>query len=211
MTNKIDTFFRDAGALQQLSAALQDGRLHNDTAGQFRRRAGVLLPLYLHDNESVAIYIRRTRHFLRDGNEAIHSGQIAFPGGKIEHGETAQAAALREAEEEIALASQQVDILGELGTFVTLTSEIASTVFLGWLQQKPKLEKDPREVAAIYHIPLREILGQHREEIDLSKVEHQIAIHYHWQPPNERKPICIWGMTSRVTWQLFSVLLHLTG
>ena len=210
MTEIINALSTDTTGVRALKAILQNGYAHADAKVRNTRRAGVLLPLYLQKNELMAIYIRRTRHFLEDGSEAIHSGQIAFPGGKAEAGETLQATALREASEEIALDPEQVELVGKLGTFVTLSSRIESTVFLGWLQEKPDLKKDPREVAAIYHIPLREIWNQHQQNIDLDKYENKIAIHYHWQPPNEKKPICIWGMTSRVTWQLFALLQNLT-
>lgn len=198
-------FFWNSEKTEKLKSKIVENSIKtNDNTKQIR--AGVLLPLYEERGRLIAIYIRRTRYFLGDGREAIHSGQIAFPGGKIEHGETLQHAAQREAEEEVGLSSGKIDVLGTLGTFVTLTSNIASTVYIGWLKEKPALARNKREVAAIYHIPLHEVADQHLPELDLNQLEHVLVLHYHWQPPEEKRPICIWGMTARVTWQLFSII-----
>ncbi|RMD98927.1 MAG: hypothetical protein D6814_06545, partial [Calditrichaeota bacterium] len=48
------------------------------------RKAAILIPLFLKEKRLFGIYIQRSRLFLENGLEAVHSGQIAFPGGKIE-------------------------------------------------------------------------------------------------------------------------------
>ena len=170
------------------------------------RRAGVLMPLYSENGRLMAIYIRRTRHFLRDGREAVHSGQIAFPGGKIETGESSLQAALREAQEEIGLPAGSVEPLGALGEFSTLASFFVATVHVGWLAEKPELVRNRHEVAAIYTIPLDEIYPQHRRDVNLNRAADALSLHYHWQPPGERTPICIWGLTARITWCFLSLI-----
>lgn len=172
------------------------------------RRAAVLFPLMRQDGRLTAIYIRRTRHFLRDGREAVHSGQIAFPGGKIEAGESPLQAALREGREEIGLLPEQIELLGELGLFATLASFIMANVYVCWLAEIPTLQRQHREVAAVYKIPLDEIYPQHRRELSLDHLSDVLSLHYHWQPPDESKPICIWGMTARMTWYFFHLLEH---
>jgi 8-oxo-dGTP pyrophosphatase MutT (NUDIX family) len=79
------------------------------------RPAAVLAPIVAHDGAATMLLTRRAAA-LRD-----HSGQIAFPGGKIEPGESPLETALREAEEEIGLSRAHVEILGCLDPYQTST------------------------------------------------------------------------------------------
>ncbi|MDQ7052069.1 MAG: CoA pyrophosphatase [candidate division KSB1 bacterium] len=169
---------------------------------QHFRKAAVLIPVYWDEQRQtlMGIYIQRAREILQSGEEAIHSGQIAFPGGKIEPGEQPLQTALREAREEIALEPETVDILGHLGTFSTLTSHFMTEAFVGWLHRAPLLHRNHNEVAAIFHIPFTDLLAQHRRDLDLQRWQDMISLHYHWTSPEHHRTICIWGMTGRMTW-----------
>ncbi len=171
---------------------------------QHFRKAAVLIPVYWDEQRRalMGIYIQRAREILQSGQEAIHSGQIAFPGGKIEPGEQPLQTALREAREEIALEPDNVDILGHLGTFSTLTSHFMTEAFVGWLHRAPVLHRNHGEVAAIFHIPFVDLIPQHQEQrhFNLQRWQDMIALHYHWTSPHHHRTICIWGMTGRMTW-----------
>ncbi|MBN1448329.1 MAG: CoA pyrophosphatase [Bacteroidetes bacterium] len=111
------------------------------------RRAAVLLPLYAREGEWQLLLTRRTAHLPH------HQGQIAFPGGSVDTGEDCISAALREAQEEIALDPLQVDILGCHDDIWTPTGFIMSPV-VGVLASLNGLHPNPVEVSRIFTVPL---------------------------------------------------------
>ena len=90
---------------------------------------------------------------------ASHPGQVAFPGGKLEHGEDAIAAALREAEEELAIPPGEVRLIGASESFVT-GSGFSLTPVLGVVPADLPIRPDPREVAGWFEPPLSFVLDQ---------------------------------------------------
>jgi len=90
---------------------------------------------------------------------ASHPGQVAFPGGKIEPGESVITAALREAEEELAIDPAQVRVIGAASSFVT-GSGFELTPVLGMVPPDLPIRPDPREVADWFEAPLRYVLDQ---------------------------------------------------
>lgn len=110
--------------------------------------AAVLVPLV---NRPEGLYVLFTQ---RSADLADHAGQISFPGGRVEpHDETHAAAALREAEEEIGLPSERVDVLGELASYETVTGYRVSPV-VGWIEPPVALTPDPLEVSEVFEVPL---------------------------------------------------------
>jgi 8-oxo-dGTP pyrophosphatase MutT (NUDIX family) len=87
-----------------------------------------------------------------------HAGQICFPGGRVEAGDSSlEATALREAEEEIGLPAAQVAIAGSLPLYVTRTG-FAVTPVVGFVTPPLAVRADPREVAAVFEVPLAFVL-----------------------------------------------------
>lgn len=88
-----------------------------------------------------------------------HPGQVSFPGGSIDPGETPRQAALREAEEETGLRADGVEVFGELPELWLPPSNFAVTPVLGWwADESPVGVVDPAEVHAVYRVPLEELL-----------------------------------------------------
>lgn len=84
-----------------------------------------------------------------------HAGQVAFPGGAIDPGETAEQAALREADEETALDPAGVRVLGTLPELFLPPSGFAVTPVVAWWEQPHELAvRDPVEVARVARVPL---------------------------------------------------------
>jgi 8-oxo-dGTP pyrophosphatase MutT (NUDIX family) len=101
--------------------------------------------------QAALLLTRRAGHLHR------HAGQWALPGGRIDDGETAEQAALRELHEEVGLKVGPDAVLGRLDDFVT-RSGYAITPVLVWAGAARRLEPNPHEVASIHRIPVAEFL-----------------------------------------------------
>ena len=86
-----------------------------------------------------------------------HAGQRAFPGGRIDAGETPEQAALRELEEEVGLRLGPERVLGRLDDYTTRSGYVITPIVV-WGDTKQELVPNPQEVARVHRIPLRELL-----------------------------------------------------
>ncbi len=104
------------------------------------------------------LFTRRTAHLKR------HAGQVAFPGGRQDPGDSdAVAAALREAEEEVAMPRHLVEVLGTLDPYRTGTGFLVTPV-VGVVPPGVPLRADPGEVDALFHVPLAHVLDPANHE-----------------------------------------------
>ncbi len=88
-----------------------------------------------------------------------HAGQWAFPGGRMDAGETPEETALREMREEIHLELELGDVLGRLDDFATRSGYVITPVVI-WAGARKNLVANPHEVASIHRIPLSELMRE---------------------------------------------------
>lgn len=121
------------------------------------RAAAVLVPVVARE-ELTVLLTQRTDTL------PTHAGQIAFPGGKLEAGESAVDAALRESEEEISLERRYVDVLGFLDSYRTGTGFMVVPV-VAIIRPGFVLHNDATEVAETFEVPLRFLMdeGNHQK------------------------------------------------
>ncbi len=162
------------------------------------RRAAVLVPVVLEPEPHLILTVR-TAHL------PTHKGQISFPGGSLHDLETPVEAALREAQEEIGMDSDSVNVLGMLDDVWT-PQGFHVTPVLGLLEQPAPLEADVNEVARILHVPIKELrnLEPRYEARTLPpnaklpndprayRARANEVLHYDW------RGFDIWGMTAWV-------------
>jgi len=121
------------------------------------RLAAVLVPIIVHESGPTVLLTRRADHL------NSHSGQVAFPGGKVEPGETPVEAALREAEEEVGLDRGFVDVAGFIDPYETGTGFRILPV-IAFVRPGFTLTADPGEVAEIFEVPLSFLLNKDNHE-----------------------------------------------
>ena len=180
-----------------------------DTRGHDLSRAtaaaAVLVPLVQRADGLHVLLTRRTDHL------KSHAGQISFPGGRAEPQDgSAEATALREAEEEVGLTRAATQVLGTLPTYVTITRfEVTPVVAL--VRPPLNLALDPFEVAEAFEVPLRFLMNpanHQRHAYDWDGGTHQfLSMPWRAGPPPAPAYV-IWGATAAMLRNLYGFLAH---
>ena len=161
-----------------------------------QRGASVLMPLVMRDEWQVILT-------QRPQTMPSHAGQIAFPGGKREEGESALQAALRETEEEVGLAAADISVLGRLPSF-NAVSDYRVTPFVGIISPGAEIIPDAREVDDVFEAPLSFVMNE--ENHVPRDVFFQGKNHRLYDMPYESadgKHRNIWGMTAMMMYRLY--------
>jgi 8-oxo-dGTP pyrophosphatase MutT (NUDIX family) len=160
--------------------------------------AAVLVAIFEEDGEAHVVLTRRSDRL------RTHTGEVSFPGGRLEPDEAPLAAALREASEEVGLDPATVEILGQLEPLATLSSRSGITPFVGALPGRPRLRPNPHEVERAFDVSLSALMadGVFREERWDTAWAQDHPIHFFDLPED-----IVWGATARMLHRLLELVV----
>jgi len=161
-------------------------------------RRGAVLMLFGEGPDGPDLLLTERAHHMRS-----HPGQVSFPGGSIDPGETPREAALREALEETGVRPEGVEVFAELPELWLPPSNFAVTPVLAWWREPHDVEAvDPNEVHAVYRVPISELVDP----------AHRIGVRHPsgWVGPGffigDDKDVILWGFTAGIIARLFDFL-----
>lgn len=157
------------------------------------RPAAVLVPLRVIDlsDTSQTLEVILTR---RNASLSKHAGQVAFPGGHIDVGDTSpESAALREAHEELGVAPQDVQVLGHLDDHFVISGFHISPI-VGLVAPDVPLIANAAEVARVFAVPLQELLTPVRWQQREHRYKGDVLSIWHFDHDGED----IWGATGHM-------------
>jgi 8-oxo-dGTP pyrophosphatase MutT (NUDIX family) len=155
--------------------------------------AAVLVPIVDHPSGLSVIFTKRTTHL------KAHSGQVSFPGGRAEPEDpTPEFTALREAQEEIGLAIDRVEVLARMPEYRTRTG-FRVTPVVGLLTPPVALTPDPREVEEVFEVPLAFLLDPKNHQRETRELQGRTVGYYVMRYENRT----IWGATAGMLVNLY--------
>jgi len=146
--------------------------------------AAVLIAITDRTEPGVILTVRRE-------HMRTHAGQVAFPGGRIDPGEDAAAAAVREAHEELGLDPSVLELVGEIEPYRTVTSYVVTPV-IGVIPPDVPLEPHEHEVADWFEAPLRFVLDPANQHQRSALFRGRDRLYYEIMWGEQR----IWGATA---------------
>lgn len=161
-------------------------------------RRGAVLMLFGEGAAGGELLLTERAHHMRS-----HPGQVSFPGGSLDPGETPVQAALREAQEETGLDPAGVHVFGELPELWLPPSNFAVTPVLGWWHEPTGVSVvSPDEVHDIHHVTIEELLDP----------DHRVMVRHPsgWLGPGfligPGRDVILWGFTGGIIARLFDFL-----
>jgi mutator protein MutT len=176
----------DDAALERLRGILA-GRPAIEIDAPQHRRACVLIPLIRNRKGWAILFTRRSEQL------AAHSGQISFPGGAVEAGETLDQAAIREAEEEVGIPQRHVELIGRLDDLVTHSGFLVAP-FVGVIHEPVEYVIQEAEVVEVFEVPVEALLDVRNPEVRYVPFRAKEFPAYFYRYDRFE----IWGLTGRM-------------
>jgi len=177
-----------------LPVDISDGMDELKRKGQ--RGASVLMPLVMREGWQVILT-------QRPETMPSHAGQVAFPGGKREVGETALEAAMRETEEEVGLKATDISVIGRLPSF-NAVGEYRITPFVGIVNSAAPIIPDDHEVDDVFETPLAFVMNAQNHkarDVFFEGKNHRLYDMPYNSPDGTYRNI--WGMTAMMMYRLY--------
>jgi 8-oxo-dGTP pyrophosphatase MutT (NUDIX family) len=129
------------------------------------REGGVLMLLYPHEGETYTVLT------VRSDNLRTHAGQVSLPGGRLDPGEDAAQAAVREAWEELGIVPEALDILGYLSPLYIPPSNFCLTPVVAATHRRPVFQPHDAEVAQLIEAPVQRFLDPQYRFVEVWQIE----------------------------------------
>ncbi len=158
----------------------------------------VMALIYPVNDEPHLLFIERPVY------DGVHSGQIAFPGGKIEKKDASYLdAALRETQEEIGVDPKKISVVGSLSNLFVFASNFMVYPYVGVLQEPPVLLLEEKEVASVLQVPLHTFLQP--EIIKEKPIKNALGFTL-MAPYYDIQGKVLWGATAMMVSELAAIL-----
>jgi len=155
---------------------------------QYKNQAAVLIAINARDDGDELLLTKRAAHL------SLHSGEVAFPGGKWELGDVDLCeTALRESHEEVGLKPSRVNVIDQLPMSLT-RGGMKVTPYVGRIDCSGGLCANPGELESLFWIPVTFLLEDRRARTDVF----ELGGTEYWAPVYEWAGYTIWGFTARV-------------
>lgn len=158
--------------------------------------AAVLILLFPKNNDWYFYLTKRT------DTVDHHKGQISFPGGVVENGESLENAALRETWEEIGVKENKIQLIGALSSFYIPVSGFEMFPYIGWIKEEPKIIIHEKEVDRIISVSLKTFMSDSTQKTKKDTLRgFPVNIPY-FDLDNET----VWGATSMILAEFKAIL-----
>lgn len=174
---------------------ISGGQMRRMKAPDDAHQSSVLVLLFPNEEDNLELTLTlRSR-------DIDHGGQISFPGGRAEKGETSEQTALREAHEEIGICSEGITVVGELSELYVNHSNNRVMPVVGFTDRRPEFRLNPSEVEEIFTVELDSLLMKK----NLTVEDWDLRSHTYKVPYWDVHRVPLWGATAMMLSELLDL------